>query len=79
MGGDLGLLDRLTEQVGDKNLAKSLLIERNHLNPDGSLTQEGQRLDGLGAEGRALERHIKRYGGNSEDYEYDPETNRVTK
>ncbi|MEE8317938.1 MAG: hypothetical protein V3S13_03410 [Candidatus Omnitrophota bacterium] len=72
---DLPLLERLAHQVGSVSLAKNLLIERGHMNADGSLTQEGEERDKMGAEGRALERHVKRYGGEESDYEYDPETN----
>jgi len=73
------LLERLTEQVGNKDLAKSILVDRGHLNKDGTETEEGKARSLLGNEGRALERHVKRYGGSEDDYEYDPDTNRCYK
>lgn len=43
------------------------------------LTTEGTERDKLGAEGRALDRHVQKYGGHELDYDYDQETNRVRK
>jgi len=75
------LLKRLTEQLIVKGhqdaqgMAKKILIDRGHLNKDGSDTTEGRILGDMSPEERALQRHVKRYGGDPEDYIYDPNTN----
>ena len=79
------ILERLTQQLKDRGqanpqeLAKNLLIDRGHLNKDGSDTEEGKRLGKMSPEERALNRHAKRYGGTPEDYYYDEETNSCRK
>lgn len=73
------LWDRLTEQVGNRALAKQILIDRGHLTQDGLETPSGAVRASMTPEERALDRHIQKYGGSEEDYEYDPETNRVRK
>ncbi len=75
----MDLLDRLSSQVGSRTLAKNILIERGHLNNNGSYTEEGMSRNKMTAEERAIDRHVERYGGSSDDYEYDEETNRCTK
>lgn len=82
------LIDRLASQIQENQfkteaesyeLAKSILLKRGHIDEKGSLTASGLERQELGAEGRAIDRSIKRYGGKSIDYEYDYETNRVRK
>jgi hypothetical protein len=73
------LFQRLTAQVGSADLAKSILIGRGHMFADGTLTQEGQRRNAMTAEERAKDRAIKRTGGRTRDYAYNPVTNRVRK
>lgn len=75
------LLERLTEQCrGDRALAINILRKRGHMHKDSEeLTTEGTERDKLGAEGRALDRHVQKYGGHELDYDYDQETNRVRK
>jgi len=75
------LIDRLTEQVGgNRELALNILRDRGDVAPGTEkLTPQGERKSSLGAEGRALERAVKRSGGNTWDYEYNPETNLTRK
>jgi len=75
------LLDRLTEQVGgDRELAKNILRKRGHMHSNSEeLTSEGKYREDLGAEGRALDRRVKRSGGTVRDYTYDYQTNRTKK
>lgn len=74
------ILKRLTEQLdGNETLAKSILINRGHLNPDGTDTDQGKARGEMSPEDRALERQVRRYGGDVLDYEYDEETNSCRK
>lgn len=82
------LIDRLASQIQENqfktetesyDLAKSILLKRGHIDEEGNLTDLGLERQNLGAEGRAIDRAIKRYGGKSIDYEYDYETNKVRK
>jgi len=75
-----GLIDRLSEQVGDRGLAISILRKRGHVEQDSEeLTSEGRERDSLGAAGRAIDRAAKIGGGKFSDYKYNPKTNRATK
>jgi hypothetical protein len=75
---------RLTRQLASKGqkdaagLARALLIERNHINSDGTLTKQGAERQALGASGRAKDRAAKRSGRSVEDYKYNSRTNRAT-
>lgn len=80
--------DRLTEQIVERQgksyedareLAKNLLLDRGHLNSDGSLTDEGQKRSDMGAAGRAIDRAVKYHGGTASNYYYDPLTNKARK
>jgi len=80
------LLERLTRQLsagGNKDaagMAHALLLQRGHINKDGSLTTEGKKRSEMGAAGRAIDR-AKTYSGNahkSAEYKYSAETNRAT-
>ena len=82
------LIDRLASQIQENQhkteeesyeLAKGILLKRGHIDEDGNLTDSGLERQLLGAEGRALDRHINRYGGKSIDYEYDYDSNKVRK
>lgn len=75
----IGLLDRLTNQVGSEKMARALLIKRGHMNRDGSLTAAGHRREMMGAAGRAKDRAAKHSGGRASDYKYNSRTNRATK
>lgn len=72
------LLERLTAQVGDEGLARSLLIDRGHMTADGKLTAAGHARSMMTAEERAVDRAVKRSGRNHSDYVYNPNTNRAT-
>ena len=71
------LLNRLSAQVGDKNLAKNILIDRGHMNNNGSLTTEGKKRDNMTSAERAIDRASKESGRPSSDYTYNSETNRA--
>lgn len=80
--------DRLTDQIVEKQhktyedareLARNLLLDRGHLNPDGTLTAEGQIRSKMGASGRAIDRAVKAHGGRPSDYYYDALTNKARK
>lgn len=79
------LLKRLTEQLaagGHKDaegMASALLIDRGHMNKDGSLTEAGQKRSDMGAAGRAIDRATKYNPGHkTKEYAYSPKTNRAT-
>ena len=73
------LLERLTAQVGDKSLAVSILQKRGHLKSDGkTYTKEGIKRNAMTAEERAKDRASKKTGKPSEDFKYNPRTNRVS-
>ena len=69
------LVPRLIAQVGDEAFAKSLLKKRGHMNPDGTLTAEGEKRNQMTAEERAFDRA----GESVHTHEYNPETNRLEK
>ena len=72
------LFNRLSAQVGNENLAKNILIERGHMNNDGSLTIEGKKRDSMTAAERAIDRASKESGRSISDYKYNSETNTAT-
>ena len=69
------LVKRLIAQVGDKGVAYALLKKRGHMNPDGTLTAEGQKRNTMTASERAHDRA----GTTPHTHTYNPETNRVEK
>ena len=69
------LVKRLIAQVGDKSFAYALLKKRGHMNPDGTLTAEGQKRNIM----TAAERAHDRAGTTPHTHTYNPETNRVEK
>ena len=69
------LVKRLIAQVGDKGFAYALLKKRGHMNPDGTLTAEGEKRNQMTAEERAFDRA----GESVHTHEYNPETNRLEK
>ena len=74
------LIDRLTAQVGSRDLALKLLVERGHMYPGTeTLTPEGQKRDNMTAEERAKDRAAKSSGANPSAFKYNPRTNRATK
>ena len=69
------LVPRLIAQVGNEAFAKNLLKKRGHMNPDGTLTAEGERRNQMTAEERAFDRA----GESVHTHDYIPETNRLKK
>ena len=58
-----------------KNMAKNILIKRGHLHSDGTATFDGAVRGLMSPEERAIDRSIKRSGGNYNDYKYNTEKN----
>lgn len=74
------LLNRLTAQVGSRQLAISLLQKHGQLKADGkTLTELGMKRNSMTASQRAKDRAVKRLGGSAEDFAYNPKTNAATK
>lgn len=69
------LVKRLIAQVGDKGFAYALLKKRGHMNPDGTLTAQGQKRNQMTAGERAHDRADT----TPSTHTYNPETNRVEK
>ena len=70
------LVPRLIAQLGgNKDFAYALLKKRGHMNPDGTLTAEGEKRNQMTAEERAFDRA----GESVHTHEYNPETNRLEK
>jgi hypothetical protein len=73
------LLERLTAQVGDKQLAVSILQKRGHLKADGkTYTKSGMERNAMTAEERAKDRAAKQTGRSAQSFKYNPVTNRVS-
>ena len=78
MGKDQ-LVSRLAAQVGSINQAKTILIKRGDMNPDGkTLTAKGMKRNAMTASERAVDRAAKASGKPKSDYKYNPLTNRAT-
>lgn len=79
-----GLKERLSNQLRVKGvqhpeiIAEHLLEKRGQMK-NGHLTAEGKKRQSMGRAGRAKDRAAKESGGKSEDYKYNPKTNRATK
>ena len=72
------LINRLAAQVGDRELAISLLQKRGQLKADGkTLTKEGKARDSMTAEERAKDRASKSSGKPANNFSYDASTNRT--
>ena len=67
------LMDKGREELDAEEFAKNILIQRGHLNKDGSVTTEGYIRGNMSAADRAIDRAVKRFGGIPEYYEYDAE------
>lgn len=73
------LVSRLAAQVGSINQAKTILIKRGDMNPDGkTLTAKGMKRNAMTASERAVDRAAKASGKPKSDYKYNPLTNRAT-
>lgn len=74
------LIDRLAAQVGDRQLALKLLVERGHVYPGTEkLTPEGQKRDNMTAEERAKDRAASVAKKPASAFKYNPSTNRATR
>ena len=72
------LIERLTEQVGDRELALKILEKRGHVYPNTDmLTEEGLLRDNMTAEERALDRAAKQTNKSPDKFLYDPTTNKT--
>ena len=69
------LIDKGREESEAEGLAKNILVQRGHLNKDGSVTTEGYIRGNMSASERAIDRAVKRSGGIPDYYEYDAEKN----
>ncbi len=73
------LIEKGKEESDAEALAKNILINRGHLNLDGTATAEGYARGNMTAAERAIDRAVKRSGGVSDYYEYNPITNYASK
>lgn len=74
------LLERLTAQVGSREMAIGILQKRGHLKADGkTYTKEGMKRNAMTAEERAKDRASKYTGKPAKDFKYNPQTNTVKK
>ena len=73
------LVNRLAAQVGSRELAVALLKKRGHMKADGSLTASGKKRNSMTAEERAKDRASKATGESTNNFSYDPHTNRTKK
>ena len=58
-----------------RKMAKGILKKRGHMNDDGSDTPSGMIRGMMTPEQRAVDRAVKKFGGNYNDYEYDYDKN----
>ena len=67
------LVNRLSKQVGNKELAIELLIKRGHLQKDGkTFTKAGAMRNSMTAAERAIDRAAKYSGKSSSNFIYNP-------
>ena len=70
------LIDRLSDQVGNRDMALGILEKRGHVFPGtDKLTITGQIRDDMTAEERALDRAATESGKPVSSFTYDPITN----
>jgi hypothetical protein len=73
------LIDRLTAQVGNRDMAIEILRQRGHVHPDSEeFTTGGMVRNKMTAEERAKDRASKSSGKATSKYTYNPKTNRAT-
>lgn len=72
------IVDRLTAQVGNRELAYEILQKNGLMNANGKLTAKGLARNAMTAEERAIDRAAKRSGKDAKKYTYNPGTNRAT-
>lgn len=72
------LINRLSSQVGSRELAIELLKKRGHLEKDGrTLTAAGIARDLMTAEERAIDRKSKKTGMPPDTFGYNEESNKA--
>lgn len=72
------LIDRLTAQVGNRDMAVKILQKRGMLHPDTEiLTEKGKLRNAMTAEERAIDRAVNLSGKHKSEYIYNPKTNNV--
>ena len=72
------LIERLAAQMGSREAALDVLLERGHVDAQGQLTAAGKLRDNMTAEERALDRAKTRTGKPITAFKYSPSTNRAT-
>tara|TARA_R110002072_G_scaffold86749_1_gene195693 strand:- start:290 stop:565 length:276 start_codon:yes stop_codon:yes gene_type:complete len=73
------LIERLSAQVGNRDMAVSILQDRGMLLPGTeTLTKKGMMRNSMTAEERAIDRAATRSGRSESDYVYNSTTNRAT-
>ena len=73
------LIERLSAQVGNRDMAVRILQDRGMLLPGTeTLTKKGMIRNSMTAEERAIDRAATRSGRSESDYVYNSTTNRAT-
>ena len=73
------LIERLSAQVGNRDMAVSILQDRGMLLPGTeTVTKKGMMRNSVTAEERAIDRAATRSGRSESDYVYNSTTNRAT-
>ena len=73
------LIDRLSAQVGNRDMAIKLLQDRGHLKADGkTFTTSGEIRNSMTAQERAIDRATTKTGKPKSAYSYNPKTNSAT-
>jgi hypothetical protein len=77
--GANSLVDRLSAQVGSRDLAIDLLRKRGQMEQGSEkLTPAGEKRNRMTAQERAIDRATKSSGKAASAYTYNPNTNRAT-
>tara|TARA_R100001086_G_scaffold114317_1_gene58410 strand:+ start:243 stop:527 length:285 start_codon:yes stop_codon:yes gene_type:complete len=72
------LIDRLSVQVGNRDMAVKILQKRGMLYPGTeTLTEKGKLRNEMTAEERAIDRAVNLSGKHKSEYIYNPKTNNV--
>ena len=74
------MLDRLTAQVGSRELAIGLLRDRGHMEKNSEkFTPQGEARNQMTAAERAKDRAAKKTGLPASVFKYNPKTNQATR
>jgi len=72
------LIERLSSQVGDRNLAIAILKKRGYIEEDGlTLTTIGWSRNMMNAEERAIDRRSRKSGLSPDHFSYNENTNKA--